>query len=144
MSNYSVKRTLMGQFPHGADLYESLTALVQRENIRIGRIQGIGATTHAVIAYYDQNDREYKRLEFDGGMEILHCSGNISIRDGKPFVHAHIILGDRQGKTVGGHLLPGTKLWAFEVSIDELEGEQLIREEDKKTGLFLWNSGTFA
>ena len=131
----------MGQLPYGADLHESLTEIVQKENIRLGRIQAIGATTHAVVAYYDQNTKKYNPLEFSVGMEILSLNGNISIRDGKPFVHVHFTLSDADGKVFGGHLLPGTKVFACEVFIEELEGEGLERAHDSRTGLFLWKTG---
>ncbi len=133
----------MGQLPFGTDLLEGLTSIVQKENIRLGRIHAIGATTHAVVAYYDQNTKQYNPMEFSDGMEILNLTGNISIRDGKPFVHVHIVLSDREGKAFGGHVLPGTKLFALEVFIDELEGEELVRSHEEKTGLYLWKSGQF-
>ncbi len=137
----TIKRTIMGQLPYGADLYESLSEIVRREWITLGRIQAIGATTHAVVAYYDQQTKTYNPLEFSGGMEILNLNGNISIRDGNPFVHVHILLGDAHGKVFGGHLLPGTKLFACEVTIDEFDGEGLSRSKEERTGLFLWTSG---
>jgi predicted DNA-binding protein with PD1-like motif len=131
----------MGQLPYGADLLEALTEIVQKEQITLGRIQAIGATTHAVVAYYDQNTKTYNPLEFTGGMEILNLNGNVSIRDGKPFVHVHILLGDAKGQVFGGHLLPGTKLFACEVTIDVFEGDALHRAKEDRTGLFLWTSG---
>ncbi len=141
MSHYTVKRTLMGQLPHGADLYKSVTAIVRRENIRTGRIQGLGATTHAVVAYYDQSLKKYNPLEFAGGMEILNLHGNVSIRDGEPFVHLHILLGDAKGNVFGGHVLEGTTVFACELFIDELDGGELVRRQEPRTGLFLWDSG---
>jgi uncharacterized protein len=141
MIDYKLKRTIIGQLPHGTDLLDGLTQMAQKENIRIGRISALGATTHAIVAYYDQSEKKYKPMEFSHGMEILNLHGNISIRDGKPFVHAHIVLGDRQGKTFGGHLMPGTKLWACEFFIDEFEGKDLVRGLDETTGLFLWKNG---
>jgi predicted DNA-binding protein with PD1-like motif len=140
MNNYKLLRTLIGQLPHGSDLYDSLTELVQKENIKLGRISGIGATTHAVVAYYDQNTKKYNSLEFSGGMEILSLNGNVSLRDGKPFVHVHILLSDAEGKVYGGHLLPGTKLFACEVTVDEFEGNELVRGFDERTGLWLWKN----
>jgi hypothetical protein len=139
MDTYKTKRTFIRQIPNGADLYESLTKFVVDEDIKVGRITAIGATMHAVVAYYDQSVREYQKMEFPGGMEILSCSGNVSLRDGKPFAHVHIMLGDRHGKAVGGHLMPGTKVFACEVFIEEYEGEALTRARDELTGLFLWN-----
>ena len=143
MTHHRIKRTLIGQLPYGADLYDGLTQLVQKENIRLGRISGIGATTHAVVAFYDQETKKYNPLEFAGGMEILNLQGNVSIREGKPFVHVHLLLGDPEGKVVGGHLLQGTTLFACEVTIDELEGDELVRWHDETTGLYLWETGWF-
>ena len=140
MNTYQTRKTHIGQLPLGADLYEGLMEIVKREDIRLGRIQAIGATTHAIVAYYDQNLRKYLPLEFSGGMEILSCNGNVSIRDGKPFLHAHILLGDREGNVFGGHLLPGTKVFACEAIIEEFEGDELVRERDDQTGLYLWQS----
>jgi uncharacterized protein len=141
VNHLRVKRMFLGQLPYGADLLEGLTQIVREEHIRLGRVQGIGATTHAVVAYYDQNTRKYNPLEFPGGMEILSLNGNVSLRDGKPFVHVHLLLGDPDGRVIGGHLLPGTKLFACEVSIEELEGEELVRTFHEQTGLHLWNGG---
>jgi predicted DNA-binding protein with PD1-like motif len=141
MNAYRVKRTFMGQLQHGADLLESLTQIVQRENIRLGRVSALGATTRAVVAYYDQSAKQYSSMTFDDGMEILNLHGNISMRDGKPFVHLHVLLSDRQGKVFGGHVMPGTTLFACEVFVEEMEGEELVRGNDERTGLFLWKSG---
>ena len=138
MNSFSVVRTFVAQLPYGSDLYDSLTQFIQHENIKLGRISGIGAVTHSVVAYYDQSAKKYITLEFNGGMEILSLQGNISLRDGKPFVHAHITLADADGKVFGGHLFPGTKVFACEVSIDEFEGEELVRGFDESTGLWLW------
>jgi uncharacterized protein len=139
MPRASLKRTIIGQLPRGTDLLEGLTAFVRKENIRFGRIQALGATTHAVVAYYDQKSHEYIPMEFPAGMEILNLHGNISLRDNQPFVHIHVTLSDREGRAWGGHVLPGTILWALEVFIDEYTGEPPVRRKDEATGLFLWD-----
>ena len=138
-----LKRTFVGQLPNGADLLDGLTAIVKREDIRMGRLSAIGATTHAVVAYYDQNAQIYNPLEFTGGMEILSLTGNVSVRDGSPFVHAHIVLGDKEGKLFGGHVMKGTIVYALEVFIEEYEGDWLERKHDALTGLYLWSGGKF-
>lgn len=137
-----LKRTFVGQLTLGVDLYEGMTKIVQDEDIKLGRILAIGATTHAVLAFYDPAQKKYLNMEFPGSMEILACNGNVSLRDGKPFVHIHILLGDRQGKVFGGHVMPGTKVFACEVFIDEFEGEELQRAYDEKTGLYLWQKSS--
>jgi predicted DNA-binding protein with PD1-like motif len=138
-----LKRTFVGHLPLGSDLYESLTKIVQEEDITLGRILAIGATLHAVVAFYDSPQKKYLNMEFPGSMEILTCNGNVSLRDGKPFVHIHILLGDRQGRVYGGHVMPGTKVFACEVFIDEFEGEGLQRAYDEQTGLYLWGKASY-
>ena len=137
-----LKRTFVGQLPRSADLYESLMKIVHEEDITLGRIVAIGATEHAVVAFYDPVQKKYLNMEFPGNMEILTCSGNVSLRDGKPFVHIHILLGDRQGKVFGGHVMPGTKVFACEVFVDEFAGEELQRAYDEDTGLYLWQKNS--
>lgn len=137
---YKYKRTFIGSLPSEVDLYDALSKIVLEENIRIGKIITIGAVTNAVVGFFDQNIKEYKKIELNGGFEILTCIGNVSVRDGKPFVHVHITLSDKDGKVFGGHLMPGTKVFACEVIIDEYTGEDLVREKDKDIDLFLWKN----
>lgn len=137
---YKYKRTFIGSIPSGSDLYEALTKIITEEDIRTGNITAIGAVTNAIIGYFDQNKKEYLKIELNSGYEILSCIGNVSVREGKPFVHAHITLSDKEGKVFGGHLMPGTKVFACEVFIDEYTGEDLVRERDKDVDLFLWKN----
>jgi predicted DNA-binding protein with PD1-like motif len=58
--------------------------------------------------------------------------------DGSPVVHAHIVLGDTQGKLIGGHLFSETIIFAGEISLQALTGKPLERTYDEKTGLSLW------
>ncbi len=136
--SYHYKRTIIGKIPCGEDLYNALSKIAQEENITVGRITGLGATTFGRVAYYNQSTRIYETLEFSEPMEILSCFGNITLRDSKPFVHVHLVMSDKDGKTFSGHLLPGTILFACEIFIDEFEGALLERGFDEQTGLFLW------
>ena len=139
MPNYSTKRTIIGQIERGADLYNSSTRIVQESNIRVGRVTGMGAVQRAKLAYYDQKTMKYCDVVFNEAMEIVSLYGNISIRDGKPFTHIHVVLSDEKGNSKGGHLLPGeTPVFACEVTIEEFEGPELVRGFDETTGLTLW------
>jgi predicted DNA-binding protein with PD1-like motif len=64
--------------------------------------------------------------------------GNISLRDNKPFLHAHASFADAGGATVGGHLLRGIEVFVAEVTIREMADVSLVRQHDKETGLALW------
>jgi hypothetical protein len=70
---------------------------------------------------------------------MVSCVGNVSLSDGKPFVHAHVVLADERGSTKAGHLVEGI-VFAAEVHLRRLEGLKLERKYDKATGLWLWEA----
>jgi predicted DNA-binding protein with PD1-like motif len=129
----------MGQLPMGADLYESISKICTEEDIKIGRVTALGAVQQAAVAYYDQKKKVYKPITFRKHLEILNCTGNVSLKDGKPFVHMHATFADSQGKVVGGHLMPRTVVFACELTIEEFDGPALDRRPDEVTGLNLWD-----
>lgn len=141
----SVERVLMGRLGPGEDVLEGLTAVSVENGIRAAVLQAVGATREAVLGFYDQEDLAYRDHRFDAPMEILSLTGNISLKDGSPFVHVHAMLSDEQGRAFGGHVMPGTRVFALEYSLQVLDGPELAREYDPETHLFLWpRSGSAA
>lgn len=132
----------MGQIPTGADLYESISKICTEEDVKTGKVTALGAVSQATVAYYDQKNKEYQPITFKERLEILNCTGNVSLKDGKPFVHVHATFSDRKGNAFGGHLTPGTIVFACEVTIEELEGRALDRKPDDETGLNLWGKNS--
>lgn len=140
MSNYTPKRTIVGHLERGSDLYESIVRVAQMNGVHVGRVTGMGAVQRAKLAYYDQQALKYNDLTFNRPMEIVSLSGNISMRDGKPFPHIHVVLSNKRGECKGGHLLPGgTPVFACELIIEEFEGPELERNPEPTTGLGLWS-----
>jgi uncharacterized protein len=139
---YSAGRRFVGRLPHGGDLITALETFCARHEIQIAVFSLIGAVSKATLGAYDQKQQVYVTFTAEGSLEILSCTGNISIKEGRPFVHAHVILCDEGGKTIGGHLFPGTVIFAGEAQITELNGPPLAREYDPTTGLMLWNMGS--
>ncbi|MDI6774343.1 MAG: DUF296 domain-containing protein [Verrucomicrobiota bacterium] len=82
--------------------------------------------------------REYQFKEFDQPLEIAALTGNVSLKDGRPFLHAHAILTDEQGHTFGGHPAPGTVMFACEFRLEAFDGPEFTRGPDAETGLALW------
>ncbi len=138
LKNIKPSKTFIGKLSHGMDLLEELTALCIKENITLGRIEGIGAVQKARVGYYNQAEREYQFIEFNSHLEITNLEGNVSIKDNKPFVHAHVTLADEKGNAFGGHLAQGTVIFACEIILHAFEGLELTRSYDDVTGLPLW------
>jgi len=128
----------MGRLPYGADLLEELTRICEDQGISNGRLEAIGAVRKACIGFYDQALRKYEFTTLDTSLEILNLSGNISVKNGNPVVHAHITLADSAGRAFGGHLAAGTIIFACECIIESFDGPVFKRGYDEETGLPLW------
>ncbi len=138
MNTYQQEKILMGRLQKGEDLLFELQKVVEKNNISIGKVEVIGAVTEARFGYYNQDKKVYEHNKIKENLEIVSCIGNISILDDKPMIHAHIVFADKEGKTYGGHLAEGTKIFASEAIITEMKGKQLERKFDKPTELTLW------
>lgn len=130
-------RCLAARLDHGTDIIGQITDLAKEKEIETGFLNVIGALSRAELGYYDQASQKYIKIQIDEPVELVSCSGNVSLRDGQPFVHAHAALSDREGRVWGGHLTSGP-VFAAELYMQELLGLHLKRMPDSITGLNLW------
>ena len=88
----------------GHDLFDSIESFVREENIQAGCVlSGVGSLTHAKLRLAD---REYLST-YVGHFEIVSITGTVSIHGS----HLHISVADEDGKTIGGHLESGCKIY---------------------------------
>jgi predicted DNA-binding protein with PD1-like motif len=121
------------------DLLDGLTRVAGELAIQAGSVQVIGAVKKLVLGYYDQDEREYRMLEPGGHFEIASGLGNISLKDGAPFVHLHVVASDESGAALGGHVMPGNVVFAAEAWISVLSADTLPeRHPEERRGLALW------
>jgi hypothetical protein len=140
LRNVRSERLLMGRLLRGSDLLGELMDICARERVTLGRVEVIGAVERAQLGYYHQETREYRNLTLNDPLEIVNFQGNVSLRDGGPFVHGHLTLANERGTTFGGHLLRGTIVFAAEFVIETFVGPAFRREYDEETGLHLWQN----
>jgi predicted DNA-binding protein with PD1-like motif len=131
-------RAFVGRLETGSDLVEEIERYCLEQSVVAAQVTVIGAVRRARYAYYEQDDHRYRELETDTHHEITGFVGNVSLKDDRPFLHAHATFADADGRTVGGHLLHGIEVFAAEVMIRELAGVTLTRMPDEETGLSLW------
>jgi predicted DNA-binding protein with PD1-like motif len=122
----------------GADIVGELTDYATRHGIHAAWFTFLGAVSRAALRYYDQEAFEYRDFSVDEHLEVLSGVGNVSLRDGAPFVHTHAAFGDASGRALGGHLNAGCIVFSLEVRLEELAGEAPERLSDATTGLSLW------
>lgn len=84
---------------------ETLTQLASEHGILGGTITGIGALKDPELGFYELHKKDYIRKTFrNEDFELLALNGNISWRDGAPYIHVHTALGRSDFSVIGGHL----------------------------------------
>jgi predicted DNA-binding protein with PD1-like motif len=97
----------------------------------------IGAFRRVVLAWFDVETSQYRRIPLDEQVEVLSLIGDVSIDpDAKPKAHAHVVVGKSDGSAHGGHLMEGNVRPTLEVMLTE-SPRHLRRTFDPATGLAL-------
>ena len=91
-------------FDAGEEVIGALTTLARERGWGACHFTAIGAFSDAMLAYFDWERREYIEIPVREQVEVLSLAGDISAKDGEPRVHAHVVLGKRDGTAHGGHL----------------------------------------
>ena len=113
---------------------DTLTRFCESEGINNAKISGIGAVKNTEIGAYDTIKKEYIRKEFSDVLELVSYEGNITLKEGKPFVHAHVVLSDHDMKPYGGHLFETTVAAVGEFFLKKFDGNA-FRELNEDVGL---------
>ena len=131
----TVVKTIVARCERGEDLSACLTKLVKENNIRSGAFQVIGAVRKAKVGIFEHG--RYEWVEHIGALEISSCTGNVTVKEGQPFVHAHAVFGDEKGTIVTGHVGEGCVVDpTAEIHLAVYEGE-IRRCVDSNTGLWI-------
>jgi len=121
----------------GEDLLDGLYEAVNELGVEAGTLQVIGGLEAATVGYFDPNAGEYRKIP-TGHVEISSGLGNVSIRDGKPFIHLHLVLSGPDGSSVGGHAMEGCRAYVVEAYLRELGGPPPVRQEVPGMTLKVW------
>lgn len=88
----------------GEEICEKLLDLAEREDIALASVSGLGAVKEITTGVFDTVKKEYHANEFQGALEIVSLTGTLTRQDGRPYLHAHLSVGDEKGNVFGGHL----------------------------------------
>ena len=86
------------------DLFDSIESVVREKQIEAGCVlSGIGSLRHFTVRLADHDTP----TQYEGHFEIVSLAGLVSIHGS----HLHISVSDGEGKTIGGHLVSGCKIY---------------------------------
>jgi len=136
MFHKKIGATTVIRLERGEKVIETLLAFCEREKIRGGYFNGLGAADEVELAHFSLAMKEYKILKLSGQFEITGLHGNISTMDGKPYIHSHVTLGDNEFRSLCGHLKEAVVSATCEIILVGLEAG-IGRAKDPEIGLNL-------
>jgi len=122
-------------FDKGDEVETELIRFAKNANLRSGHFTAIGAFKNCVLGYFDKETNDYRRNPIDEQLEVMSLIGNLArTEDGEPKLHAHVVVGKRDGSAYGGHLIEA-HVWPTLEMIFESSATELVRKIDPETGL---------
>jgi uncharacterized protein len=127
-------------FDTGDEVVSTLTKFAKENDIAAAHFTAIGAFSDAGLGYFDLQKKDYLKNEVKEQVEVVSLIGDIALDKGEPRVHAHVVVGKKNGATMGGHLLEAHVRPTLELILQR-SGEQLKRKYDPESGLALIELG---
>ena len=118
----------------GDSFPEEVIKIAEREGISTAVLNAIGGVEKLKLAYYNMKEKRYEEHEYSEFMEVAGIVGNITQKEGKPFLHAHGTFGRRDMSVIGGHVMAATVCPILEVIITPTDNRAL-RHFDEEFGL---------
>jgi predicted DNA-binding protein with PD1-like motif len=130
------EKTFAVVFAKGDEVAAGLQQFAEERRITAAYFTAVGAFRDVVLGYFERERKDYKRIPLHEQVEVLSLVGNITLADGKPKLHAHVVIGKSDGSARGGHLLEAHVWPTLEVMVVE-SPQHLRRTYDEETGLAL-------
>lgn len=121
----------------GEELATELKRIAQREKLGGSSFQAIGAFQSVRLGWLNWELKQYETsVALDEQVELLSLIGDVALEDGEPQVHAHVVVGRRDGSAHGGHLQKAVVRPTCEVILIE-SPRHLEKQHDPESGLAL-------
>src|SRR5271155_1184333 len=92
-------------FYQGDEAFSGLLEFAEKYHVTSAHFTAIGALNGATLGWFDPQRKMYKKIPIVGQHEVIGMSGDIALYQGKPVVHSHMMVGNADGTTRGGHVL---------------------------------------
>lgn len=130
-------KTYVIVFETGEELASGLQQFAEEQELEAASFKAIGALSSVELGWFDWDTKEYRTsVSLNEQLELLSLIGDVALKDGKPAVHSHLVVGKRDGTAHGGHLLKATIRPTCEVILTE-SPEYLKKQIDVQSGIAL-------
>lgn len=123
-------------FEKDDEVIAGLTSFAKQQSLGASHFTAIGAFSDVTLGYFNRDKKDYDKIPVKEQVEVLSVMGDIALNKGEPKIHAHVVVGKRDGSTLGGHLVQAHVWPTLEVVLTE-SPRHLRRKTDEETGLAL-------
>ena len=134
LNDESGLKTFALVFEKDEEVKEPLLQFATENGLGGAQLTAIGAFREVTLGFFEQQSKSYQKIPVNEQVEVLSFIGNIVKKDGKPRLHAHVVIGKRDGTAHGGHFLQGRVWPTLEMVVTETPAH-LRRTQDEETGL---------
>jgi len=138
------QRTFAIVLKTGEEVFSSLSDFAKRERISAAQLTAIGALSDVDLKYFDWEKKKYQTIPVREQVEVASLIGDVALSpEGEPALHAHVVLGRRDGSALAGHLGRAHVRPTLEVILTESPAH-LRKRLDPESGLALIHPQTDA
>jgi predicted DNA-binding protein with PD1-like motif len=123
-------------FYEGDEAFSGLAEFAEKYHVTSAHFTAIGAVSGATLGWFDPQRKMYKKIPINGQHEVIGMSGDIALYQGKPVIHTHMVVGNADGTTRGGHVLAAYVAPTLEVMI-AVDPAAMHKRFDPETDLTL-------
>ncbi|HEX3892482.1 MAG TPA: PPC domain-containing DNA-binding protein [Terracidiphilus sp.] len=121
----------------GEELMGCLKQFAAEQKLGGSSFKAIGALRSVELAWFNWETRKYQTaVKLDEQVELLSVIGDVAMEDNDPQVHAHVVVGRRDGSAHGGHLVNAVVRPTCELILTE-NPQHLRKRVDADSGLAL-------
>ena len=122
-------------FETGEEVITGLLAFASEHKLKASHLTAIGAFERVTLGFFELELKDYKKIPINEQVEVMSLIGNLTLDErGEPKVHAHVVVGRRDGTAHGGHLLEAYVRPTLEVFLVE-SPKPLRRKMNAEVGL---------
>lgn len=130
-------KTFVLVFETNDELAQSLKKFASGQKLASASFKAIGALSSLKLGWLNWETKQYEAsVSLDEQVELLSLIGDVALKDGEPEVHAHAVVGKRDGTAHGGHLLQAYVRPTCELILTE-SPTHLKKEFDSSAGIAL-------
>jgi uncharacterized protein len=130
-------KTFILVFERGDELASGLLGFAEEQMLSAASFTAVGAFSSVRLAWFSWETKKYEpSVTLDEQVELLSLIGDVALDGSKPVVHAHAVVGKKDGTAHGGHLLEAHIRPTCEVVLTE-SPVHLQKQIDPESGLAL-------